>query len=107
MKKLSQKAFALLLGSTMVLSLAGCGSGDSTSDSADNSAAPAEESSTDDSAAPADTGSDDTASDAGSSDAAASLAELSGDLDIWAWAQMMRQNPGREHSKYSLQNILS
>ena len=77
MKKVSKKAFALLLCSTMTASLAGCGGGDS-APAADNApSAPA----TDTEAAPEESNTE----DSGNTEAAAPSAELSGALDIWAW----------------------
>ena len=84
MKKVSKKAFALLLSSTMVVALAGCGGSDS-APAADN--APAADTGAADTQEPA---AESNAEDSGSSEAAAPSADLSGDLDI---------------SKYSLQNI--
>lgn len=77
MKKVSKKAFALLLSSTMVAALAGCGGGDS-APAADNAA---DTGSADTEAAPAESSTE----DSGSTEAAAPSAELSGALDIWAW----------------------
>lgn len=77
MKKVSKKAFALLLCSTMTASLAGCGGGDS-APAADNApSAPA----ADTEAAPEESNTE----DSGNTEAAAPSAELSGALDIWAW----------------------
>lgn len=79
MKKVSKKAFALLLSSTMVVALAGCGGSDS-APAADN--APAADTGAADTQEPA---AESNAEDSGSSEAAAPSADLSGDLDIWAW----------------------
>ena len=79
MKKVSKKAFALLLSSTMVAALAGCGGGDS-APAADN--APAADTGSADTQEPA---AESNAEDSGSSEAAASSTNLSGALDIWAW----------------------
>lgn len=77
MKKVSKKAFALLLCSTMTASLAGCGGGNS-APAADNApSAPA----ADTEAAPEESNTE----DSGNTEAAAPSAELSGALDIWAW----------------------
>ena len=79
MKKVSKTAFALLLSSTMVAALAGCGGGDS-APAADN--APAADTGSADTQEPA---AESNAEDSGSSEAAASSTNLSGALDIWAW----------------------
>ena len=77
MKKVSKKAFALLLCSTMTASLAGCGGGDS-APAADNAPSGA---AADTEAAPEESNTE----DSGNTEAAAPSAELSGALDIWAW----------------------
>lgn len=79
MKKVSKKIFAMLLSSTMILALAGCGGGDS-APAADN--APAAEN---DAGSAEATPAESSTEDSGSTEAAAPSAELSGDLDIWAW----------------------
>lgn len=81
MKKVSKKAFALLLSSTMIATLAGCGGGSAPA----TDSAPAAETEADADAGTEAASAESNTEAAGGTEAAAPAAELSGALDIWAW----------------------